>query len=321
MPHARFAIAARSWLIGAGSARAVSRCRRVALGAGACRRRRNAATATRRRRAQTEGPFFKPSSPERADLREPAIDGDGRSSCPGFVLTRALPAGGARAGRSLARRRQGRLRQRGLPLSRPPVHRRARAATASAPSCRRSIPAARGTITSRCRRRRPVLTTQLYFPDEPGNRARRPVPARTADARWRDGRRRRSPARVRFRARHALKRRVGDVGDGCRWRSRQPTEPSRTARRHFRCPGISSTATRARWPGGWPRPGRSGDRLRHPRRPGAGRDRRARTRRAADRDGLRRELSRLHDAGRAAGASRASRRRSSTRRRRAARAC
>ena len=46
-----------------------------------------------------------------------------------------------------------------------------RDAIASAPFCRRSTLAAPATTTSRCRRRsRRVLTTQLYFPDEPMNR-------------------------------------------------------------------------------------------------------------------------------------------------------
>ena len=37
---------------------------------------------------QTEGPFFKPSSPERADLTEPGISGQ-PIELAGFVLTRA----------------------------------------------------------------------------------------------------------------------------------------------------------------------------------------------------------------------------------------
>ena len=42
-------------------------------------------------------------------------------------------------------------------------------------------------------------------------------------------------------------------------RSAQPRSPHVAARsrKPFRSPGTSSTATRARWPGGWPRPGRS----------------------------------------------------------------
>ena len=78
-----------------------------------------------------------------------------------------------------------------------------RDATASAPSGRRSIRAAPGTTTSRCRRRAAaLLTTQLYFPDEPANQRdglfRRELLMRVAEAG--DGARR----AVRFRARYAL---------------------------------------------------------------------------------------------------------------------
>src|SRR4051812_17849525 len=44
---------------------------------------------------QTEGPFFKPSSPERADLREPGVRGQ-QIELSGFVLTRRChPLSGA----------------------------------------------------------------------------------------------------------------------------------------------------------------------------------------------------------------------------------
>lgn len=118
---------------------------------------------------QTEGPYFTPSSPERADLRE---DGTGTLLVlSGFVLTRqcrplpgalldfwqADPSGqydnrGFRFRGHLFADQQGRYqlitRAPGLyPGRTRHLHVKVRAAAQS-----------------------PVLTTQLYFPDEPGNR-------------------------------------------------------------------------------------------------------------------------------------------------------
>ena len=85
--------------------------------------------------------------------------------------------------------------------------------------------------------------------------------------------------------------------------ARSPREPPwpTAAKKPFRSRGTSSTATRARSPGGSPPPARSTPRRDHPRRSRAGRDRGARTRAAGDRDGLRRLLPRLQDPGRPAG--------------------
>lgn len=119
---------------------------------------------------QTEGPFFTPSSPQRADLR---ADGDGNLLVlSGFVLTRQCrpvpgalldfwhaDAGGQYDNRGFRFRGhlfadgQGRYqfitRAPGLYTGRTRhLHVKVRAATTQSP----------------------VLTTQLYFPDEPGNR-------------------------------------------------------------------------------------------------------------------------------------------------------
>ncbi len=70
---------------------------------------------------QTEGPFFKPSSPQRADLIEPNAKAR-VVELSGQVLTSVLPPGRARAARSLAQRRARRLRQPRLSLSRAHLH-------------------------------------------------------------------------------------------------------------------------------------------------------------------------------------------------------
>jgi hypothetical protein len=95
---------------------------------------------------QTEGPYFKPSSPLRADLVEPNSKAR-QVELSGQVLTR-----------------RGRSSISGMPTNAASTTTPAfaiadtcspmpRAATACAPSCRRSIPAAPATTTSRCRRR------------------------------------------------------------------------------------------------------------------------------------------------------------------------
>ena len=72
---------------------------------------------------QTEGPYFKPISPERADLIEPGMAGQ-PIELVGFVLTRACkPVAGALR-RSVAGGQQGRLRQFRLPPARASVRRR-----------------------------------------------------------------------------------------------------------------------------------------------------------------------------------------------------
>src|SRR5262249_50639255 len=101
---------------------------------------------------QTEGPYFKPSSPLRAEFVELGSTAR-RVELSGQVLTRSC--------RPVA---QALLDPSGMPTSAASTTTPAfaiadtcspmpRAATACAPSCRRSIPAAPATITSRCRRR------------------------------------------------------------------------------------------------------------------------------------------------------------------------
>ena len=145
-----------------------------------CRRRPPATTD--RPCAQSEGPFFKPRSPQRADLREPGMGGRvGRAVRRGADAR--LPAGGRRGGGSVARRRQGRLRRARLPLPRPRRHRCRRPLSVPHHRARRSIPGRTRHYHVKVQAAgRPVLTTQLYFPDEAGNRARRAVSPRAVDA-------------------------------------------------------------------------------------------------------------------------------------------
>ncbi|WID98024.1 intradiol ring-cleavage dioxygenase [Bosea vestrisii] len=124
------------------------------------------ATATPR---QTEGPFFTPSSPQRADLR---ADGNGTLLVlSGFVLTRQCrPVAGALLDFWHADA-DGQYDNRGF---------RFRGHLFSDQQGRyQFITRAPGLYTGRTRHlhvkvragtQSPVLTTQLYFPDEPGNR-------------------------------------------------------------------------------------------------------------------------------------------------------
>lgn len=117
---------------------------------------------------QTEGPFFTPNSPERQSLLEPGIGGR-RLELAGFVLTRSCTpvpralldfwqadANGAYDNRGFRLRghqfsdANGRYRLETIvpgryPGRTPHIHVKVQAAN------------------------RPVLTTQLYFPEEPGN--------------------------------------------------------------------------------------------------------------------------------------------------------
>lgn len=117
---------------------------------------------------QTEGPFFTPNSPERQSLLEPGIGGR-RLELTGFVLTRSCTpvpralldfwqadANGAYDNRGFRLRghqfsdANGRYRLETIvpgryPGRTPHIHVKVQAAN------------------------RPVLTTQLYFPEEPGN--------------------------------------------------------------------------------------------------------------------------------------------------------
>ncbi len=134
---------------------------------------------------QTEGPFFKPRSPERADLREPAARGQ-TLELTGYVLTRRCrPVGrvlvdlwhaddqgdydnsGFRYRGHQYTDAEGRFRFRTI---KPAVY------TGRTRHFHVKVQAAGGR----------VLTTQLYFPDEPANRRdglfRRELLMRTAQA-------------------------------------------------------------------------------------------------------------------------------------------
>ena len=150
---------------------------------------------------QTEGPYFKPSSPQRTDLVEPNSKAR-LVEISGQVLTRAcrpVPA----PDRSLAFRRARCLRQRGLPLSRASVHR-----------CRGPLPLSHYPAGA-LHRPHPPLSRQgagggpggadhaALFPRRRGGEPpRRAVSPGAADARRRC--RRRPRGAVRFHPRHAV---------------------------------------------------------------------------------------------------------------------
>ena len=151
---------------------------------------------------QTEGPYFKPRSPERADLVQP----NSRArvvELSGLVLTRSCRPvaralvdlwhaddrgdydnSGFRYRGHLFTDAEGRYRFRTIVAGVYPGRARHYHVKVQAPE-------------------RPVLTTQLYFPDDASNRPRWLVPARAGDAHERSGR---WPIRaVRLRARRALR--------------------------------------------------------------------------------------------------------------------
>lgn len=118
---------------------------------------------------QTEGPFFKPRSPERGDLREPGVKGRA-CELSGFVLTRACrPLAGALVELWHADDK-GEYDNAGFRL-------RGHVFTDKDGryAFRTIVP---GLYEGRTRHfhvkvqapKRPVLTTQFYFPDEPQNR-------------------------------------------------------------------------------------------------------------------------------------------------------
>jgi hypothetical protein len=95
--------------------------------------------------SETEGPFFKPRSPERSDLREPGAGGR-RFELSGVVLSRSCrPLRGAVVDLSQADQKVSDI----VVMSSPGPT----ALSALAPSSRHPTRAARGTITSRFRRR------------------------------------------------------------------------------------------------------------------------------------------------------------------------
>ena len=148
----------------------------------------------------TEGPYFTPNSPRRrsivpAGARGTRLDADGPRA---HDRRTAGPAG---ARRLLAVRRTRCLRQRGLPLPRPPAHRRARPLLAASRSSPGSTPGRTKHIHVKVQAPgEPVLTTQLFFPGVAGNRERRDLRRRVPRARLAlvKGRRRRA---LRLRAR------------------------------------------------------------------------------------------------------------------------
>jgi protocatechuate 3,4-dioxygenase beta subunit len=118
---------------------------------------------------QTEGPFFKPKSPERSDLREPGAGGR-PFELSGFVLTRRCrPLGGAvvdlwHADEKGEYDNTG-FRYRGHVTTGPDgVFRFHTIAPAVYPGRTRHYHVKVQAPGSR------LLTTQLYFPDEPANR-------------------------------------------------------------------------------------------------------------------------------------------------------
>ena len=118
---------------------------------------------------QTEGPFFKPKSPERSDLREPGAGGR-PFELSGFVLTRRCrPLGGAvvdlwHADDKGEYDNTG-FRYRGHVTTGPDGAFRFRTiAPAAYPGRTRHYHVKVQAPGSR------LLTTQLYFPDEPANR-------------------------------------------------------------------------------------------------------------------------------------------------------
>jgi protocatechuate 3,4-dioxygenase beta subunit len=134
---------------------------------------------------QTEGPFFKPSSPQRADLREAGLAGR-PLDVSGFVVSRACrPAAGALIDVWQADEK-GRYDNRGFRLRGHLF-----ADEAGRFTLRTIVPGAYEGRTRHIHVKvqapgRPVLTTQLYFPDEPLNRSdglfRRELTMRLAQA-------------------------------------------------------------------------------------------------------------------------------------------
>ena len=199
--------------------------------------------------AQTRG-----RSSSRARRSAPTCVEAGAGAPGGACRPRADPR---RAGRSAAR-----WSISGTPTTRATTTTRASAtaatsspmprdATASVPSGRRSIRAARGTITCKVQApNRPVLTTQLYFPNEMPNRRdglfRPELLMQVAEAG--DG----MTGALRLRARHAVSGVAADARGIAEWqhRSGEHASRSRKPRRPFPSRGISSIAMRARWPGG-----------------------------------------------------------------------
>ena len=122
---------------------------------------------------QTEGPFFKPRSPRRSDLLEPGVTGS-HMAISGFVLTRSCKpvanvlvdlwhADGTGEYDNTGFRCRGHQFTDGEGRYRFVTVRPARY-PGRTPHFHLKVQAAN----------RPVLTTQLYFPDEPGN-ARDPI--------------------------------------------------------------------------------------------------------------------------------------------------
>jgi protocatechuate 3,4-dioxygenase beta subunit len=119
---------------------------------------------------QTDGPFFKPKSPERADLREPGMAGR-PLDVSGFVLSRACKPVAHALIDVWQADDKGRYDNDGFRL-------RGHLFTDAAGryTLRTIVPATYEWRTRHIHMRvqapgRPLLTTQIYFPDEPRNRS------------------------------------------------------------------------------------------------------------------------------------------------------
>ena len=127
--------------------------------------------------AQTEGPYFKRSSPERASLLEAGMGGT-KLVISGLALSTDCRPIARRPARLLAGRRQRRVRQYRLPLPGPPVHRRRGPLP---PGDRRARASTRaGPATSTCGSRFPAGPSS---PPSSTSRGRRPTSGTVSSAR------------------------------------------------------------------------------------------------------------------------------------------
>ena len=120
--------------------------------------------------AQTEGPYYTPDTPRRSNLVIGGVRGTALLVTGDVVDTRCRPVRGALLDFWQADA-EGEYDNRGLPAARPPVRRRARAASRCATIVPGLYPGRTRHIHVKVQRPHgPILTTQLYFPGEPRNR-------------------------------------------------------------------------------------------------------------------------------------------------------